>query len=158
MNACLDPGQGQVLGALGIYLSEARKVSMRPMEDSYGPVVLSLHSAPWASLTFVGDRHHIVVRLPAGSPERSIDATAIDVPERIVAVERVAWERGTDGVVLTLDLLAIRSGGDAAADGRRATVLASAQEMLGADVRPFRDVVACRNVAADRGAEPASVT
>lgn len=141
MSAAFGPGQAKLLRALGIYLSNRGEISVSGPPDRFGFVVVALRSSDWASLTFIGERHHIVVRLPVGTDERAIDATAIDVPERIVAVERAAWASRTDGVVLTLDLLTVRGADTAADDARGPSRPTPPTAKSGGKSRSFRDLV-----------------
>ncbi len=117
MSAPLDPEQGALVRAIGIYLSESYRKSMVVSSHVPGLVVESLASTPWASLTFVGVRHHLVARVPLGAAT-AIDATRIALRGRIVALEREVWTTGVDGDVLTLDLLALDDGAAEAATPR----------------------------------------
>ena len=77
------------------------------------PIVESVVSHPWSSLTFCGERHRIVVRvrqpsgradLPGGKP---VDGADLAVAGAIIAVEQSAWLPEADGLRLTVDLIAI---------------------------------------------------
>ncbi len=108
MKPVLTPSQGRVVRALAFYLSndgEARVTNAAP-----GMVVEQIISTPWSSLTFSGERHHLVVRLPGGAAAGEIDGAALAVPGAIVAVERAEWTDADDGPWLALDLLAIAPG------------------------------------------------
>ena len=104
MRPLLSPDQGRIVRQLVLYLSKVGGNPPSPADVR----VESVASQPWASLTFAGERHRLVVSLP-GSPVPCVKAGDIEliVPRLIVAVERADWAATGDGAVLTLDLLAI---------------------------------------------------
>ncbi len=111
MTPRLTVNQGRIVRALALYLSTDSKSLMKDFPDD-ALVVESITSRPWSSLTFAGDRHHVVVRLPRQINADShvgltIDGTDLVVAGAIVAVEQAAWRTTTDGIRLTLQLLAI---------------------------------------------------
>lgn len=80
---------------------------------SSGIVVEAIESTPWASLTFAGERHHVVVRLPGATRVRAVDGADLAVAGAIIAVERADWTALAGGTLLTLDVLAIAVEGEA---------------------------------------------
>ncbi len=106
MKPLLTPLQGRIVRALAATLTPDRK-DMLMTEADGGLVIESLMSRPWASLTFTGERHHLVCRLPLGAKPSPLDGEALTIAGAIVAVEALAWQEGEDGLRLTLDLLTI---------------------------------------------------
>ena len=114
MKPQLSPAQGRVIRALASYLSNGGKDSMTDAIAVGDLVVEAVASRPWSSLTLAGTRHRLIVRLSGAlRGEKPIDGDHLVVPGCLVAVERAAWTRGTDGVRLTLDLLVLAAAGDA---------------------------------------------
>ncbi len=111
MKPQLSPSQGRVVRALVATLSFDGKQMLTP-GDAGGFVLEAMVSQPWASLTFAGERHHLVGRLPGGSRPVAIDSDRLAVPGAIVAVEAAVWDETADATRLTLDLLTL--GGDRA--------------------------------------------
>jgi hypothetical protein len=95
--------QGQMIRSVVLYLSKLGDKAQIPAAI----VVESVQSRPWASLTFAGEHHRLVIRLPGAAPVDVIDGSDLAVPGCIVAVERTDWTAAADGAVLTLDLLAL---------------------------------------------------
>lgn len=105
----LSRSQGRLVRALGTYLATWGELSMRRDGSTHGMVLESIHSEPWTSLTFAGERHRVVVRVPAAATN-PIDASALAVPGAIIAIERAAWDTVDGAARLTLDALAIAGG------------------------------------------------
>lgn len=103
MKPILTLSQGKLLRALVLFLSTAGK---HPVAAE-AIIVEAVDSRDWASLTFVGERHRIAVRLPVGTVPDSADAIALDVPGKIIAVEHADWTATDSGPRLTLEVLAI---------------------------------------------------
>lgn len=103
MKPRLSASQGQLIRALGFHLAGRRSPAVSAAEPAL--IVESIVSQPWSSLTFVGERHHLVVRLAsdASAVGREIDGAALGVAETIVAVEHADWH----GAQLTLGVLVI---------------------------------------------------
>ena len=110
MKPHLTPRQGRIVRALGFYLSKVGKDSMTVGPSSMGMTVESVETVPWASLTFAGERHRLVVHLPGAPPTaQPIDGSDLVVPGAIVAVEGACWNATAGGTRLTIDLLAVAS-------------------------------------------------
>ncbi len=105
MRPLLTPTQGRIVRALVLFLSKDGKKSVSVQSE--GIVVEAVSSQEWASLTFSGEKHHLVVRLPADVPDIALDGTLFDLPGTIVAIEHAAWATSEAGPRLTIDLLAI---------------------------------------------------
>lgn len=102
MTPRLTVTQGQIVRALVSCLS----LDSDPGQPARGTVVVeSIAAQPWASLTFTGERHCLVLRFAAAGGD--LAGVNLDVPSTIVVVERAAWADAGDGVRLTVDLLAI---------------------------------------------------
>lgn len=76
----------------------------------------SIASRPWASITFAGERHRLVLTLPGPGAEAAAEAFLDGLAEREFAlkghiladIEAVAIERDADGQVrLTLEALTV---------------------------------------------------
>lgn len=107
MKPQLTPNEGRIVRAIVSYLSKGSEDSMRA-GGSADVVIESIESTPWASLTFAGERHRLVIRLFSGTvPTGPIEARDLDGPRTIVAVERADWTAAPDGAVLVADLLTI---------------------------------------------------
>ena len=79
----------------------------------------SLTSQPWASITFAGERHKLVLRLPGPGAQAAVDAFLDGLADRefalrghIVAdIEATGIERDGDGQLrLTLEALTVEDG------------------------------------------------
>lgn len=79
----------------------------------------SLTSRPWASITFAGERHKLVLRLPGPGAQAAVDAFLDGLADRefalrghIVAdIEATGIERDGDGQIrLTLEALTVEDG------------------------------------------------
>ena len=104
MKPRLDASQGRLVRALALYLSKDRKNLVSDGDPATTMVIEAVASRPWSSLTFIGNRHHLVVRLPADAAiGGEIDGAAMSLTDAIVAVEAATWT----GSRLALDLLVI---------------------------------------------------
>ena len=106
MTPHLSPLQGRLLRSLALCLSNRGKDLMRGPTEG-GLLVEAATVAPWSSLTFAGERHHLVVRLPPGTPASAVDSADLALPGAIVAVDTSLWSDDGSGPCLTLDLLVI---------------------------------------------------
>lgn len=107
MRPILSPSQARVVRALTAILSSEGKQKLTQTGEFSGFVLEDIVSQPWASLTFAGERHRIVGRLPAGGRPVAIDSDSLAVPGKIVAVEGVAWCQTAEGPRLTLAMLTL---------------------------------------------------
>lgn len=83
-----------------------------------GFIVESVESSDWASLTFVGEHHRIVIRLPDASTAADLVRARLDqlliaadmvVPGQIVAeIAVVAADIDDDATALTIEALTLR--------------------------------------------------
>jgi hypothetical protein len=105
MKEIFTHSQGRLLRSLVLFLSNEGKDTVA---EGLGIVVEAIVSAEWASLTFTGERHRVVLRLPAPATFRpDADAFSPGLPGAIVAVEKLAWTAAGAGARLTIDLLVI---------------------------------------------------
>lgn len=112
MKPLSSPGQGKIVRALALFLSGEGKRLTFPADEA-AIVVEMIDSQPWTSLTFDGERHHVVLRCPAPV---AIDDATFDLPGALIAVERAVWSSTGDGARLAIDLLAVRLPRPAAHD------------------------------------------
>lgn len=100
--------------AAGAELKRALRVSF----VSFGAAVTfeSLTSRPWASITFAGERHRLVLCLPGPGAEAAVDAFLDGLTDRefalrghvVADIEATGMEREQDGQVrLTLEALTV---------------------------------------------------
>jgi hypothetical protein len=103
-----------LLTVAGAELKRALRVSF----VSLGAAVTfeSLASRPWASITFSGERHRLVLCLPGPGAEAAVDAFLDGLTDRefelrghvVADIEATGIERDTDGQVrLTLEALTV---------------------------------------------------
>lgn len=80
------------------------------------PVFDSLTSRPWASITFSGERHRLVLRLPGPGADAAVEAFLDGLAEREFAlrghiladIEPIAVDREDEGQIrLTLEALTV---------------------------------------------------
>lgn len=90
---------------LVLFLSKDCKKSVWVPENEV--VIEAISSNEWASLTFSGERHHLVIRWPGVVPDVDLDDAHFHLLGLIVVVERAAWAAVSGGSRLTIDLLAI---------------------------------------------------
>jgi len=97
----LTSQQGLLIRELSRCLASHHSIGWPPV----GLILETIESWPWSSLTFTGERHHIVVRLPTNAPTlgTNVESSRLEIAGSIVAVEHAAW----DGPRLTIDLLTI---------------------------------------------------
>lgn len=106
-----------VLTAAGAELKRAIRVNF----VSFGAAVTfeSLTSRTWASITFAGERHRLVLCLPGPGAEAAVDAFLDGLADREFAlrghvladIEAAGMERDAEGQVrLTLEALTVEDG------------------------------------------------
>lgn len=103
MKRILTESQGRLLRAL------IRVLAPPPVDRQFPPIVVeSFDSADWASLTFAGQRHRIVLVVP-GTIVPALDG--LEVAGDIVAEARiVATAAAADCVSLTIAVLMVDGG------------------------------------------------
>lgn len=94
------------------------KRALRVIFVSFGAAVAfeSLRSRPWASITFAGERHKLVLCLPGPGAQAAVDAFLEGLEDRefalrdhvVADIEVTGMERDDDGQVrLTLEALTV---------------------------------------------------
>ena len=106
MKAQLSRSEGRLVRAIVFYLSKVGKDSVMT-SDTASPRLVSIESTPWSSLTFAGERHRLIVRLPRHGAGPVVTGNDIAIPGFIVAVERAVWTMAGGAAVLTLDVLVL---------------------------------------------------
>ena len=118
MRPVLTRLQGAVLRALTAEIAGKDEPSAKQESTSRQTpsiIVESFDSIDWASLTFAGQRHRIVLRCTAEAARRAavLDAADLAIAGSIVAEFCVITSQHTAGVTvgLTIEVLTIRDGG-----------------------------------------------
>ena len=103
MKPSLTSLQGRLLRGLVLILSKDSKDKMMNGQV----IVEEIVTSEWRSLTFSGERHRIVLRLPSSARPVDFAVDEVVLGGRIVAVERADWVAAADRTEVMLDLLTI---------------------------------------------------